>query len=113
MKKVFVFLSIVLTLVIGTAVVYADNDLSPMNFSWRYKNNLSGESVEEMLENRDEFRRNEIEKALENGTITESEAKEWEDHFNYMDEFHSKNRYMDGGRGLGRGCRRMMRGNRF
>ena len=46
MKKVFVFLSIVLTLVIGTAVVYADNDLSPMNFSWRYKNNLSGESVE-------------------------------------------------------------------
>lgn len=112
MKKVLIVLSIVLTLAIGTAVAYADSNLSVMNLPWRHHNNLSEESMEEFMEDRTEFRKGEIERALENGTISESEAKEWENHFNDMDEFHNENGYLHGGRGSGRSCHGMMRGSR-
>lgn len=112
MKKIIIVLSLLLTLTIGTVVAYADSNTPAMNFPWRHHNNLSEESREKLLEEREEFRKNEIERALENGTITESEAKEWEDHFDYMDEFHTKNGFIHGGRGYGRGCHGMMRGNR-
>lgn len=120
MKKALIVLSIVLTLAIGTAVAYADSNSLAMNFPWGHHNNLSEESMKEFMEDRTEFRNNEIEEALKDGRITESEAKEWEEHFIYMDEFHNENGYLHGGRGCGRGSRTenmghhgMMRGNRY
>lgn len=103
MKKIVIVLSLVLILTIGTVVAYADSNIPAMNFPWKHHYDLTEEAREELLKERTEFRKNEIEKALEDGRITESEAKEWEDHFEYMDEFHAENGFMHGGRGCGRG----------
>ena len=124
MKKILIVLSMVLTLAIGTAAAYADNNFPQMNFQWRNRGNLSFESREDFLQERANFRKDEIDRALEDGRITESQAKEWEDHFKYMDEFHNENGYLNGDRPYGRGChgsfepgnmghRRMMRGYRY
>ncbi|NLY45846.1 MAG: hypothetical protein GX053_07650 [Tissierella sp.] len=120
MKKISIVLGLVLTLTIGTVVAYADNGISGMKFPGRYHSEYSVESMEELLKERAEFREERLNSALENGTITETEAKEWEEHFKYMDEFHEENGYLHGGRGCGGGHRNggmghgmMMRGNRF
>ena len=120
MKKGLIILAITFTLIVGTVVAYADSDISAMNSPWRHNNSLSEISREELLKERAEFREEEIKKALEEGRITESEAKEWEEHFKYMDEFHDRNGYLNGRRGCGRGSatinmgyRGMMRGNRY
>src|SRR5690554_4852178 len=105
MKKILIVLSLVLILAIGTATAYADSNFPQMNFHWRNRENLSFESREEFLEERAKFRKDEIDRALEDGRITESQAKEWENHFEYMDEFHNKNGYLNGGRGCHRGLR--------
>lgn len=120
MKKIFVILGIVLTLTIGTVVAYADNGISGMRFPGRHNANFSVESMEELLKERKEFREERLKSALENGAITDTEAKEWEEHFKYMDDFHEENAYLHGGRGCGpnygngrMGHGMMMRGNRF
>lgn len=114
MKKRTIILGLILTLTMGTIVAYADNGISGMKFLGKY-NDSKIESMEERLEERTELRKERINRALEDGTITESQAKEWEEHFKYMDEFHEKNGYYHGAKNCGRGDRsgHGMRGYRF
>ena len=119
MKKASIILGLILTLTMGTIVAYADNGISGMRFLGKYNADSKIESMEELLEERTELRKERINRALEDGTITESQAKEWEEHFKFMDEFHEENGYYHGGRGCGRSYRNsqrshgMMRGHRF
>lgn len=123
MKKILIALTLVLTLGVGSLIAYADSGNSVMGFTGRHHNNMSVEEMETWMTERDGFRKEELKNALDNGTMTESQAKEWEEHFEYMDEFHNKNGYLNSGRGCGRSSRTggmghgmghgMMRGNRY
>ena len=121
MKKSLVVGALALTLGVGSLVAYADTAKTPSIISGNRNTNLSIEDREAWFKERTEFRKEEIRKALEDGLITEAEAKEWEEHFDYMEEFHNKNGFMPGGcggngfgigrgMGFGRGMG-MMRGN--
>lgn len=112
MKRTLLILTLVLALGIGTMVVFADSGKTQAGFPvWNHENMTEAERQEwfnERNEYRNEYRKENLKEALEDGKITEAEAKEWEEHFKYMDEFHEKNGYMGGGCGRGNG---MMRGN--
>lgn len=101
MKKISIVLGLVLVLSIGTVVAYADSGMLGTRFHGEYRTDLLEESMDELLKERAKFREERLNKALEDGTISESQAKEWEDHFKYMDGFHKENGYLNGGRGCG------------
>lgn len=114
MKRALLVLTLVLALGIGSMVVYADSSKSETRFpGWGNENMTEEQRTEwfnERNEYRNEYRKEELKKALENGTITETESKEWEEHFKYEDDFHNKNGYIGGGCGRGNG-NGMMGGN--
>lgn len=127
-KRLLIVGALVLTIGAGSLMAHADspiripsNRMANMNMEeredWiRGRNEISPEEREEWIKERNEFRKDEIKRALENKEITEAEAREWEEHFSYMEEFHNKHRDSNfmgrghGGRGMGRGMG-MMRGN--
>ncbi|RKD30610.1 DUF2680 domain-containing protein [Thermohalobacter berrensis] len=85
MKKILgLSLVVVLVLTMGIVAFAADNDEVP---NW----------FKEMIE----WRKEQVKDALEEGYITEEQAKAWEEHFEYMEEFHSTN-----GFGFPGGCHR-------
>ena len=112
MKRTLLILTLVLALGIGTMIVFADSGKTEVGFpGWHYENMTEQEREEwfnERNEYRNDYRKENLKEALEDGKITEAEAKEWEEHFKYMDDFHEKNGFMGGGCGNGNG---MMRGN--
>jgi hypothetical protein len=121
MKKVLLTGALILTLGIGSLVAYADTARTPNIISGNRNTNLSIEDKEAWFKERTEYKKEQIKNALENGLITEEEAKVWEEHFKDMEEFHVKNGFMPGGcggfgmgrgMGFGRGMG-MMRGNNW
>ena len=122
MKKILTVGALALAIGAGSLVVNADSPKVP-NINLGEKNpNLTIEERDEWREERHSYRKDELKKALENGEITEAEFKEWEEHFDYMEEFHNKQRSSNSsfmnrghggcggnGHGMGRG---MMGGNR-
>lgn len=112
MKRILLALTLVLALGIGTMVVFADSGKTQEVFPGMHYGNMTEQEREEWFnernEYRNEYRQENLKEALKDGKITEAEAKEWEEHFKYMDEFHEENGYMGGGCGNGNG---MMRGN--
>lgn len=113
MKKMFIILGLVVVLAIGSAFVYADklsdNRLSDIG----EPNSRSYEEMENWHEERMERRKDELKKAVEDGKISEEDSKTWEEHFDYMDNFHKENGYLGKGMchgrmGQGKG---MMRGH--
>ena len=115
MKKSLLIGALVLTLGIGSLAAYADTTKTPNIIPGNTNTNFSIEDRETWFKERTEYRKEEIKKALESGLITEAEAKEWEEHFTYMEKFHNENGFMAGGcggRGFGKGRGMgMMRGN--
>ena len=89
MKKILAVGALVLTIGAGSLMAYAD---SPIVIPNNNNQKTSVENRDDWFKKRNEFRKDEIKRALKNGEITEVEAKEWEDHFEYMEEFHNKNR---------------------
>lgn len=72
--------------------------------------------IENRHEHMREYRREDLDRSLRDGEISQEEAKKWEEHYNYMDEFHNENGYRGchgegntrrhgGRRGMGRGSR--------
>lgn len=123
MKKVLLIGVLVLTLGIGSLVAYADTLKTPSIIPGNNNISLSIEDREAWFKERTEYKREQIKKALESGLITEAEAKEWEEHFKEMEEFHLETGFLPGGcggygfgmgrgMGFGRGMG-MMRGNRW
>lgn len=120
MKRTLIILTLVLALGIGTMVAFADSGKNKVGFPGWHDENMTEQEREEWFnernEYRNEYRKESLNKALVDGTITEAEAKEWEEHFKYEDDFHDKNGYIGGGCGRGNGMMNgngMMRGNRF
>jgi hypothetical protein len=121
MKRTLFILTLVLALGIGTMVVFADSGKVEAGFpGWQHENMTEQERTEwfnERNEYRNEYRNESLKKELADGKITEAEAKEWEEHFKYEDDFHDKNGYIGrgchSGNGMMRGNGGMMRGNRF
>lgn len=125
MKKILTAGILAIVIGVGSLMAYAD---SPIVIPKDTNQNAQIENRDDFYKERQSFRKEKIKRALENKEITEAEAKEWEEHFDYMDEFHNKqrdnNRFMGNGYGRhmngGFGCvgngygmgRGMMRGNR-
>lgn len=103
MKKLLSILGLIGVIGIGSAFAYAD---SPIGSGFRF-NDINNKEMQEWHEERMEWRKEDLKEGVEKGYITEEEAKTWEEHYNYMEEFHSKNGFRGcfGGRGMG-----MMRG---
>ncbi len=115
MKKSLVVGALVLTLGVGSLAAYADTVKTPSVIPSNRNANMTIEDREAWFKERSEFQKEQIKNALESGRISEEEAKEWEDHFTYMEKFHNENGFMAGGcggRGFGKGRGMgMMRGN--
>lgn len=124
MKKILGVAALALTIGVGSLVVNADSPIRPNIMPGQGNPNFTIEERDAFRAERHSYRQDELKEALANGEITEAEAKEWEDHFEYMEEFHNKNRDKNysfmggrhggcggngyrGGHGMG-----MMRGNR-
>lgn len=128
MKKTLIVLGLILALGAGSMFAFADSASVPFgrNFDrmpWN-RTELTEEQIDDLVQERKEFqeekteyRKEELKKALDNKEITQDEYNYWLEHFNYMEEFHEKNGFMGGG--FGRGCHggargfnggRMMRG---
>lgn len=110
MKKILSILGLVTVIGVGSFAFASESDGIVEEKGLR--NNTSNSKYEERIENRREDRMNyhraDLKKALENGEISQEDAKKWEDHYNYMDEFHSEN----GSRGCHSKERGMRRGYR-
>lgn len=117
MKRLLVLGALILTVGVGSLAVYADTATTSSINSRNRNVNISIEDREAWFKERTEYKKEQIKKAIEDKLITEEEAKQWEEHFTYMEKFHNENGFMPGGcggnrlnegRGRGRG---MMRGN--
>lgn len=118
MKKAMIALSLVLAFGIFSAFAYADSPAENYGFNnrpwgnkdgYRQDRDFDSEEFDKWREERLEYRKDDLKKAVEEKIITEDEAKKWEDHFEYMDEFHEENGYQGGYcGGYNRGIRRGM-----
>lgn len=117
MKKKILTGALILVLGAGSIVAYADAAKVPNIFPGERNINLTLEDREGWFKERHQFRNERVKEALEKGLITEEEAKSWQEHFEYMDKYHSENGFIPGGCGMGFGRhhrgRGMMRGNRW
>lgn len=106
MKKLLLVAALILTVGVGSLVVNADSPNTPNIVPGRGNSNVTIEERDTWHNEMHEYRKDELKRAVENKEITEAEAKEWEEHFDYMEEFHNKqreNNYSFMGRGHG-GC---------
>ncbi|HSH35952.1 hypothetical protein [Schnuerera sp.] len=125
MKKTLLILALVLGIGLTASLSYAQvPTISNTESNIFPKANVNQEEWEVWHKERLEWKEDQLEKALNDGLITEEEFKTWDEHFKYVKEFHGENGYMPGlcqggygfnnengfRRGYGRG---MMRGNRW
>lgn len=107
MKKILAVFSLILIVGLGSAFVYAD---SPMANRLQNQNkaDVSNTTWEEWSKERMELKKEYLKDAVKEGLVTEEEAKRWEEHFDYMEEFHRDNGYRGcfGGMGMMRRSRR-------
>lgn len=99
MKKLLGILGLVAVIGIGSfGFSYASDGI--------VENRTNKGNYEDRMENRHnsmmDYHKEDVDKALENGDISEEEAKEWNEHYEYMDEFHNENDF--------RGCHGERRG---
>lgn len=87
MKKIVLALSLVLLLTTGTIFAFAESSAGVEAYNW--------------FSERMGRRQDSLKEALERGEITQDEYNTWNDHYQYMEEFHEKNGFMNGGPG---GC---------
>ena len=108
MKKILSILGLVGVLGIGSfAYASASDGIVENRGSRDYQNNSKYEQrMENGHHNMMDYHREDVDKALEDGDISEEEAKKWDDHYEYMDEFHNENGFRAchgrGRRGMGR-----------
>ena len=92
MKKKLAIAALVLTIGVGSLVVNADSPLKPNINPGERNPNFTIEERNVWRKERHSYRKDELEKALKDGEITQAEFQEWEEHFKYMEEFHKKNK---------------------
>jgi hypothetical protein len=82
MKKKFWLLAVagILAVVLAVPMAFGTSDAND-----QMDNQL--QQMNKMLDNKQEY----LDRALKDGSITPEQAKVWQDHINYMRDFHSKN----------------------
>lgn len=101
MKKIMLILSLLLVLVLSISFSYAnEQDTRP---------GLNVEVREDWHQEKIDWKRKRIDEALDDGIINEDQARTWNEHFDYMEDFHDENGFMPGGcHGYRKGMRRGM-----
>ncbi len=89
MKKIIIALTLILALSAGTMFVFAESTVDEEALGW--------------FKERIEYKREALKEALDEKEITQEEYNTWNEHFNYMEEFHEENGFGPGGYGFG-GC---------
>lgn len=116
MKKILGVLSIVL--VLGLVSTFAFAETTTPTKSTTQPSGVSIEEKEAWFKEKIESKKEQINEALKEGTITKEKAKIWNDHFSDKEKFHKENGFMPACNGLGNRNHhggkggRMMRGNR-
>lgn len=112
MKKILSILGLVGVLGIGSFAFASDGIVENREARDYPNNSIYEERMENRHKNMMDYHREDLDKALENGEISEEEAKKWDEHYKYMEDFHNENgfRGCHGGRrgmrhGMGRGSR--------
>lgn len=101
MKKIMIGLSLVLALGVFSAFTYADNMEVNTAFhmgNWGNEENrdFDSEEFQQFKEERLQYKKDNLKKAVEEKKLTVEQAKNWEEHFDYMEEFHEENGYLGG-----------------
>ncbi|CCQ92723.1 conserved exported hypothetical protein [[Clostridium] ultunense Esp] len=106
MKKKLIILSLVLIVGLTASIAYAQvPKILP-------RTNVDYEQWDDWYKERMEWRKSQLNQAVEDKEITEEDAKTWNDHFDYMEEFHREYGPMPGG-GCFRGGYGWNNGNGF
>ena len=125
MKKILLVLALVLVVGLSASFSYAEvPKVSDTEQTTNFGSRIDNEQREAWFQQRTEWKKVQLEKALTDGQITKEEFQVWDDHFKAMEEFHEKNGFMPGAcqggyvwkdeNGLKRGFgHRMMRGHRW
>ncbi|MCF6463590.1 hypothetical protein [Clostridium sp. Cult1] len=91
MKKILLILSLVLVLGLTASIAYAQvPKIIP-------RTNTDYQQWDDWYKERNEWRKSQLNQAVEDKEITEEDAKTWNDHFDYMEEFHREYGPMPGG----------------
>lgn len=99
MKKTLLILSVVLAMGLTATFAYAQvpkivNEQSKV----APRTNVNYEQWEDWYKERMEWRKSQLDQAVKNKEITQEQGKVWEEHYDYMDNFHRENGYsMPGG----------------
>lgn len=103
MKKTLIIGVLLLAIGAGSLVAYADTAKTSSINPRDLKSSFTAEEREAWFEEKTELKKEQIKKAVEDGRMTEAEAKEWEGHFAEMEKFHKENNFNPGECGLGTG----------
>ncbi|NLJ79231.1 MAG: hypothetical protein GX329_07705 [Tissierellia bacterium] len=102
MKKTLLIVSLILVIGLTATIAYAQTskaaDEQP---EVRAETNMKDDEWRDWHNERMEWKRTEIGRAVEDKEITKEQAKTWNEHFDYMEEFHKENGPMPGCHGAG------------
>lgn len=109
MKKMIIVLGLILAVSVSS-FAFAQSSTEPVNTNQPYQNQLTTEQKQEIFKERIAQRKDNIEKDLAEGRITNEQAKLWLEHLNSMEKWHEENGFYPGscqGRfGFGNGGRK-------
>ncbi|NLV77466.1 MAG: hypothetical protein GX023_10930 [Tissierellia bacterium] len=97
MKKILLVLA--LALVVGLSASFSYAELLKVSDTEQKTNlgsRIDNKQREVWFQQRMEWKKAQLEKALTDGQITKEEFQVWNDHFKSMEEFHEKNGFMPG-----------------
>lgn len=91
MKKTIIGLSLILVVGLFSALTYADRPVVNQAVNMDYRS----EDSQEFRQDRLQHKKDNLKKMLDEGFITESIAKDWEEHYTHENEFHGKRVYLN------------------
>lgn len=110
MKKILSILGLVGVIGLGSAFAFASDGIVEDKYNINSSNDFNYE--ERMQDRHDsmmEYHREDLDRALKDGEISQEEAQTWQDHYKYMEDFHNENGFRgchgNGRRGMRRGYR--------
>lgn len=114
MKKTLIIGILLISIGVGSLVAYGETIRIPGMNPRDLKSSFSIEERESWLQEKMEFKKEQIKKAVEDGRMSELEAKEWEERFAERIELQKENNFIPGECELGAGKEmkiKMMNGN--
>ncbi|HHV38606.1 MAG TPA: hypothetical protein GXX70_03810 [Tepidimicrobium sp.] len=102
MKKTLIILLFVLIIGLTATIAYGQTlKLVDEKFEFRPERTAEHDEWKEWHNERLDWKRSQIDQAIEKEEITEEQANTWKEHFDYMEKFHRENGPMPGCYGAG------------